>query len=187
VLGGCVRGLGAGRLPGGTPPFGYVRRGDRWEAEAPVADAVRFGFARYDRGGITLQGLADELTALGYPPPDRKGARRGKPPAWAWGQLKRILKNPQYTGAVVWGRRSQGKYNRDGCREWVGALVQAVPRRGEAEVAGALRGLLVVGVRQVEVNWRTVPFGKRQRNISQGGVVELHGSNWSALRQLSAW
>jgi site-specific DNA recombinase len=112
VLGGCLRALGAGRLPGGTPPYGYVKREGRWETDALRADAMRYAFARYDRGGITLEGLAGELAERGYPPPERKGSRRKGPPAWTWSVLKRLLKNPAYTGAVVWGRRSQGKYSR---------------------------------------------------------------------------
>jgi hypothetical protein len=362
---------------------------------------MRYAFARYDRGGITLEGLAGELAERGYPPPERKGSRRKGPPAWTWSVLKRLLKNPAYTGAVVWGRRSQGKYSRingapgraDGgrrseangpegwfvrpgshealvspevfdrvqrrlsdhhrggrgpdnlgryllsglcrcghcgrplagvsmnghrlyrcrpvdqagrkvcgwraveegklleqvvvalqaalldepvweaalaqareelrqaaapekaealrrrmgelegqvaagnrrllqlpddrlagavealrelegelaglrqlqerlaqekpvrdveadlaaCREWVGALVQAVPRRDVPEVAGALRGLLTVGVRSVAVNWRTESYGRRNRYVPVGGEVELHGSNWRALRQLNGW
>jgi site-specific DNA recombinase len=401
VLGGCLRALGAGRLPGGTPPYGYIKRGDRWEIDPLRADAIRYAFARYDRGGITLQELADELTARGYPPPQRKGSRRKGPPAWTWNTLKRYLKNPQYTGAIVWGRRSQGKYNRitgapgraDGgkpmvandpsdwfvrpgshealvsqevfdrvqrrlsdhhrggrgpnnlgrymlsglcccghcgrplagvsingqryyrcrptdhtgkavcgwraveegallekvvsaleaalldeavwedalararreleqaaapekaeslrrraqelegqiaagnrrllqlpddrlpgavealrelegelaglrqledrlaqekpvrdveadlaaCREWVGALAGAAAHRETPEVAGALRGLLTAGVRRVEVRWRTDRQGRRNRYTPEGGVVELHGTNWRALRQLNAW
>ena len=73
------------------------------------------------------------------------------------------------------------------CREWVGALVGAVPRREVPEVAGALRGLLTAGVRRVEVRWRTDRQGRRNRYIPEGGGVELHGPNWRALRQLNAW
>jgi site-specific DNA recombinase len=112
VLGGCLRALGDGKLPGGTVLYGYVHREGRWETDALRADAVRYAFVRYDRGGITLEQLAFDLAQRGYPPPERKGSRRKKPPAWSAGALKRILKNPQYTGARVWGRRSQGKYNR---------------------------------------------------------------------------
>ena len=417
VLGGCLRALGAGGLPGGVPPYGYVKQDARWEPDPIRADAVRYAFVRYDRGGIPLQELADELTARGYPPPERKQAKRARrarakrtsqPAAekrtlvWTWTGVRRILKNPQYTGSVVWGRRSQGKYTRlaggpgradggrpsekaaqegwfvrpgshealvseevfnrvqrrlsdhhrggrgprnlgayllsglcrcghcgrqlagvsmkgkrfyrchpvdkDGrqvcgwraveegkllervigaleaalldeatweaalekareelrrqaapgrtesirgriedlegkiaagnrrllqlpddrlpgavealrelegelaglrqlearvtkegpvrdveedlaaCREWVGALTQAVDRLDNSEVAGALRGLLTAGVRAVEVNWRTEPFGrKKNRYIPTSGVVELHGPNWQALRQLHAW
>jgi DNA invertase Pin-like site-specific DNA recombinase len=416
VLGGCMRALGLGRLPGGTPPYGYVAReggyetdpitGRRrriiwWETDPLRGEAVRYAFVRYDRGGITLEGLANELTARGFPPPDRKGSRRKAAPAWNWDSVKRILKRLVYTGVVVWGQRSQGKYNRitgapgkaDGgpreqandpsvwlvrpgshealtsrevfdriaqrladhhrggrgphnlgryvlsglcrcghcgrtlagvpmngqrlyrcrpkdhtgkvvcgcraveegallekvvsaleaalldeavwdaalaqarkeleqasapdrietlrkraaelegqiaagnrrllqlpddrlagavealrelegelsglrqleerltqekpvrdieadlaaCREWVGALAGAVPHRDNPEVAGALRGLLVAGVRSVEVHWRTEPFGRKNRYIPTGGVVELHGPNWRTLRQLNAW
>src|SRR5262245_41066724 len=73
------------------------------------------------------------------------------------------------------------------CREWVGALVGAVPRREVPEVAEALRGLLTAGVRRVAVRWRADRQGRRNRHIPEGGVVELHGPHWRALRQLNAW
>ncbi len=112
VLGECLRALGSGPMLAGTPPYGYVRREGRWETDPLRADAVRYAFGRYERGGITLEQLAFDLASRNYPPPERKGSPRKNPPAWSAGALKRILKNPQYTGARVWGWRSQGKYTR---------------------------------------------------------------------------
>jgi hypothetical protein len=73
------------------------------------------------------------------------------------------------------------------CRECVGALAGAAAHRETPEVAGALRELLTAGVRRVEVRWRQERQGRRNRYTPGGGVVELHGSNWRALRQLNDW
>jgi hypothetical protein len=78
-------------------------------------------FARYAEGGWAMDDLARELNARGVeaPPPSRKGGRasrtrqRGEPCSrWTRNGIRAILKNPRYTGALVWNRRSRGKYHR---------------------------------------------------------------------------
>ena len=68
-----------------------------------------------------MDDLARELNARAVeaPPPGRKGGRpsqhrkQGEPCSrWNRNGVRAILKNPRYTGALVWNRRSRGKYHR---------------------------------------------------------------------------
>jgi hypothetical protein len=96
------------------------------------AHVVRWLFATYAAGGWSLDDLARELNARGAeaPPPGRKGGRPTKAaPAmskrpryarvrgeactrWTHNGVRTILRNPRYTGALTWNRRSRGKYHR---------------------------------------------------------------------------
>jgi DNA invertase Pin-like site-specific DNA recombinase len=135
VLTGLRRAAALGRLLGSHPPYGYlveyetVQEPGRPPRTRPVrlvpdprrAHVVRWLFERYAEGGWTLYDLARELNARGVeaPPPGRKGGRatkdRGRGETcrrWSRGAIRFILKNPRYTGALVWNQRSRGKYHR---------------------------------------------------------------------------
>jgi DNA invertase Pin-like site-specific DNA recombinase len=84
------------------------------------AHVVRWMFERYVAGGYTMQDLAVELNqrAVESPPPAGKGGRasakrkRGQACThWTITSVRTILKNPRYTGALTWNRRSRGKYH----------------------------------------------------------------------------
>jgi DNA invertase Pin-like site-specific DNA recombinase len=82
------------------------------------AHVVRWMFERYVAGGWAMDDLARELNARAVEPPGRKGGRasatraRGEPcDRWNRYTIRAILKNPRYTGALTWNRRSRGKYH----------------------------------------------------------------------------
>jgi hypothetical protein len=128
VLGGQALKAAAGRLLGGYRPYGYraeyeaVCEPGRPPKLVPVrlvpdghkADVVRWLFERYASGTVTLMDLVRELNERGAPPPARPTARkdrRGLPRRWTHQAVSAILRNPRYTGCVVWNRTSRGKYH----------------------------------------------------------------------------
>jgi DNA invertase Pin-like site-specific DNA recombinase len=80
-----------------------------------TAHVVSWVFARYAEGGVTVDWLCRQLKARGAPPPSRKGGRRRadgvREPRWNRSAVLTILRNPKYTGATAWNRRSKGKYH----------------------------------------------------------------------------
>jgi DNA invertase Pin-like site-specific DNA recombinase len=133
TLTGMAKAAALGRLLGSHPPYGYlveyetVQEPGKPPRSRPVklvpdkrrAHVVVWLFERYAEGGWCLDDLARELNARGAPPPGRKGGRasktrrRGEPCCrWTHSSVRAILKNPRYTGALVWNRRSRGKYHR---------------------------------------------------------------------------
>jgi DNA invertase Pin-like site-specific DNA recombinase len=135
ILTGSRLAAALGRLLGSHPPYGYlveyetVQEPGRAPRVRPVrlvpdpkrAHVVRWIFERYAEGGWRMEDLARELNARGVeaPPPGRRGGRASKSRKrgeacshWARGSIRVILKNPRYTGALVWNRRSRGKYHR---------------------------------------------------------------------------
>jgi DNA invertase Pin-like site-specific DNA recombinase len=135
VLTGMRRYAALRRLLGGHPPYGYlveyetVQEPGKAPRLRPVrlvpdrrrAHVVRWMFQQYAEGGWAMDDLARELNARGVeaPPPARRGGRssrtrrRGEACAyWSRNGIRAILKNPKYTGALVWNRRSRGKYHR---------------------------------------------------------------------------
>ena len=67
---------------------------------------------------MSMDELAEELNLRGAPPPGRKGGRASKTrrrgeasTRWTRNAVRAILRNPKYTGALVWNRRSRGKYH----------------------------------------------------------------------------
>jgi DNA invertase Pin-like site-specific DNA recombinase len=100
--------------PGKPPKVQPVR----FVPDPRKAHIVRFIFEKYVEGGWSMEDLARELNARGAEPPARKGGRaskkrqRGEPcNTWTVNSVRFILKNPRYTGAMTWNRRSGGKYH----------------------------------------------------------------------------
>jgi site-specific DNA recombinase len=134
VLTDARRKAALGRLLGSHPPYGYlveyetVQEPGKPPRVRPVrlvpdprrAHVVKWIFERYAEGGWAMDNLARELNARGVeaPPPGRRGGRASRARArgeacahWSRNGLRAILKNPRYTGALVWNRRSRGKYH----------------------------------------------------------------------------
>jgi DNA invertase Pin-like site-specific DNA recombinase len=138
VLAECARLAGAGQLLSSVPPYGYLIEYERVDQEGhspklrPVryvpdprrAHVVTWLFEQYADGGLSMDELAEELNRRGAPPPGRKGgrarrARLGDPGrargeacgSWNRNGVRAILRNPKYTGALIWNRRSRGKYH----------------------------------------------------------------------------
>jgi site-specific DNA recombinase len=75
-------------------------------------ELVRRIFKMYVREGLGLKAIAERLNKEGIPSP-RDGCwseRTGR--GWGIGTLQSILKNPLYTGQMVWNRRATGKFHR---------------------------------------------------------------------------
>jgi DNA invertase Pin-like site-specific DNA recombinase len=134
VLTGCRRFAALGRLLGAQAPYGYLvhyemveepgkpprARPVRLVPDPKRAHVVRWLFEHYAEGGWTIEALARELNARGVeaPPPARRGGRPSKTrprgqacERWTANGVRAILKNPRYTGALTWNRRSTGKYH----------------------------------------------------------------------------
>ena len=104
VLRGKLASVAAGKWPSGQPPFGYrVGTDTKLEIVESEAKVVREIFRLYV-GGLSWNGVRDELNRRGIPAP--KGGR------WASNVIGRILANPAYVGTVRFNRRSFSKYAR---------------------------------------------------------------------------
>ncbi|HEY7328765.1 MAG TPA: recombinase family protein [Gemmataceae bacterium] len=117
----------------GPAPYGYLTEYEtiqepgkpprivpaRFIPDPRKAHVVRWIFEKYVQGGWSMYDLARELNARAVEPPAGKGGRasktrqRGQPcQHWTTSSIRAILKNPRYTGALTWNRRSRGKYHR---------------------------------------------------------------------------
>jgi DNA invertase Pin-like site-specific DNA recombinase len=114
VLRGKIKAAREGRPPGGVAPFGYAVE-YAWDAnkrkQRPVrlvidpekADVVRWMYAEYASGRVSLWGLAQLLDKRGIKPP-------GKSPYWNATGVAVILRNEVYLGQTVWNRRTSAKF-----------------------------------------------------------------------------
>jgi site-specific DNA recombinase len=90
-------------LPWTRAPYGYRLHPERPRDPAlvqldPVAAVVvQELFAAYAAGGVTLHGLAAQLTARGVPTPTGK-------PVWRATTIRQLLTNPAYKGEAASGR-----------------------------------------------------------------------------------
>lgn len=119
TLAGKVKRAEQGLNPGFRPPFG-LRRGEATGSFALVpaeARQVRQAF-QWCAAGLTPAAIARRWQAAG-------ALRRGSP--WTAQAVRRILRNPAYTGALVYGRSGRGR-------------PQAPPRH--ARVEGALPAIV---------------------------------------------
>jgi site-specific DNA recombinase len=96
--------LRSGRLlPWTRAPYGYRLHPQRPRDPAAVqldpvaAVVVQELFAAYAAGGVTLHGLAAQLTARGVPTPTGK-------PTWRSTTIRNLLTNPAYKGQAASGR-----------------------------------------------------------------------------------
>lgn len=97
-----------GRWNGGRRPYGYTLGADGKLAlgDARAVEAVRWMFGEAGTRETSLQRMADQLNAEGVPPPV------GKSNAWTRDNVRTILRNPIYTGALHYNRLHFGKYHR---------------------------------------------------------------------------
>ena len=108
-----------GYRAGGQAPFGYRRkthalpedhRGDRDKARVtlePVpgdAEIVGLIFDLYVHQGVGLKGIAERLNAEHASAPQHPDRSRNSRRAWAASTIRSILRNPVYTGRIVWNR-----------------------------------------------------------------------------------
>jgi site-specific DNA recombinase len=101
---GRQRKLAAGLLlPWTRPPYGYRVDPDQPRSPAGVrqeeteAAVVASIFTRYTEGGVSLCGIAQQLQQEGVPTPQGK-------PHWGGSTVRRILRNPVYTGQLYANR-----------------------------------------------------------------------------------
>jgi site-specific DNA recombinase len=131
-----------GYRAGGRAPYGYRRRlhaldrdhqGDReksritLEPEPDEAKVVAEIFELFTAKKLSPRGIAEHLNQPGGPPPPRHvDSSRNVRRRWAASTIRAMLKNPVYTGRMVWNRRdfATGRQNGGGARlrardEWV--------------------------------------------------------------------
>ena len=112
---------------GGKAPFGYRVESSlqgsnvvrRFVPHAEESLIVRELFDRYDRGQVSISGLVAWLNESGVPTAavrDNTKARAGTHGIWLHGTVWRMLKNPQYTGSIVYNRRRAYK---DANGKWI--------------------------------------------------------------------
>ncbi|HWI61591.1 MAG TPA: recombinase family protein [Symbiobacteriaceae bacterium] len=98
MFSGKLRRAREGRSPGMPAPYGY-RKGPTPGSLTPLeeeAAAVRQAF-RLAEAGAAHREIARALTACGFP------TRKGGP--WSTSLVSKLLRNPIYSGLLVWGRR----------------------------------------------------------------------------------
>ena len=131
---------------GGRAPYGYQRRlhdldpdhlGDRdksrvtLEAVPEEAEVVAKIFELFTAEKLSPKAIAERLNQPGGPPPpshvDSARNVRGK---WAGSTIRAMLRNPVYTGKIVWNRRdfATGRQNGGGS----GAARDSIERRSRA-------------------------------------------------------
>jgi len=75
-------------------------------------ELVRRIFNMYVREGKGLNAIAESLNGKGIPSPRARSGSKSGGGSWSIGTLWSILRNPIYTGAMVWNRRAKGKFHR---------------------------------------------------------------------------
>jgi site-specific DNA recombinase len=131
-----------GYRAGGRAPYGYRRvlhqldddhLGDRDKARVTLervpeqADVVTEIFEAFTTEKLSPKAIAERLNQPGGPPPpSHVDSARNTKRRWASSTIREMLKNPVYTGKVVWNRRdfATGRQNGGGVRmrardEWV--------------------------------------------------------------------
>lgn len=106
-----------GYRAGGRAPYGYRRQvlagipvPDRQRprvklvADAAEAPVVREIFERYAHAGWGLKRIEQHLNRTGGPHPPRHVDPRRRRQQWAFTTVRAMLRNPIYTGALVWNR-----------------------------------------------------------------------------------
>src|SRR5579871_4547585 len=112
-----------GQWPGGPPPYGYLIGPDGKLLPDPErAPYIRLAFELYEELG-SVPRVAREFRRRQIPPP----IRNGKEGEWSRSYLWKVLTNRVYTGCVVWGRKSAGKYHH-AARSQPGGLAESVRR-----------------------------------------------------------
>jgi DNA invertase Pin-like site-specific DNA recombinase len=131
---GRIQNAREGRWNGGPVPYGYLveyewvqvrgkkkQRPLRLVPDPETAPIVRWLFAEYARGKVSVYDLAKTLNERGIKAP-------GRATLWGPPTIALILKNELYTGDSVWNRRRTGKFFGT-----VALEPTAVPRRAGVE------------------------------------------------------
>lgn len=96
-----------GDNPGAKPPFGYTREGRRLTLGDPAhVETVQWIFSTFATTDTSIRNLAVKLNARGVPSP--AGV------AWSEGSVRKMLRNPAYTGDFAYGRTSKAQFCRVG-------------------------------------------------------------------------
>ncbi|NMA84949.1 MAG: recombinase family protein [Epulopiscium sp.] len=95
-----------GKWNGGFAPYGYKLVDGKLEINEEEAYAIRVIFDQYVNTSIGANGISKYLENCGI----RKIPRQnGKNPLFDAGLIRRILKNPVYSGKIAYGRRKKEK------------------------------------------------------------------------------
>lgn len=183
-----------GHWSGGRPPYGYRRaiaRGDgttipleagRWKARGErvvlIVDPVEAAVVRqeifqvYVAGGLGVRAIAQRLNEQGVPPPSAlRGVGRA---AWSKGTVWSILRNPIYTGRLVYGKaryrdvgKKRGKRRVPDAEHVVveGAAPSIVPRE-LWDAAQARHGVRRFGVGRMDTARAWKSLSRSQKSIA---------------------
>jgi DNA invertase Pin-like site-specific DNA recombinase len=107
-----------GQHLGGSIPYGYrmtyAEPGHKpcgLVIDPDKAKVVVWIFEKYDGGFMTIEQITAELNVRCVVPPGRQD-RTARRTAWMRQTVRYILRNPKYTGCLVWNRSRRGKYYR---------------------------------------------------------------------------
>jgi len=75
-------------------------------------ELVQHIFEMYVREGLGLKAITERLNKEGIPSPRDGHWSESTSGGWGIGTVQSILKNPLYTGQMVWNRRATGKFHR---------------------------------------------------------------------------
>ncbi|MBR5869042.1 MAG: recombinase family protein [Clostridia bacterium] len=90
-----------------SPPYGYLREGNRLVPDPEAGPVVRRIFDLF-LGGASTGEVAHTLNGLGIPTPSAHKGIRGAAVAWSAGSIRRILGDPCYLG-IKTNRKTVGK------------------------------------------------------------------------------
>lgn len=119
----------AGQFVGNFPPYGYKKQDHRLVPD-DSGKTVELIFS-LACGGKSAQEIADDLNALGILSPlEYRAASLGKditPVRWSSGGVRKIIKNPVYTGALIQGKTRKLNFKSKTCRTVPQELRHTVP------------------------------------------------------------
>jgi site-specific DNA recombinase len=175
VAGEFLKMMHENRIVGGPVPYGlttvrvpHPKKPNRtipvrYEPDERTAHVVRWIFSTYAAGTMTLQQMADELTARRTPVPAPAQQKPGRPPCWSRPAIRLILKNPKYAGNYVANRHSNCKYHRIG--KTAVAKIKAKDRRDKPRE----EWIVVPGVYTALVDQETFDLCQERLQANRGG------------------
>ncbi len=110
LMRGRMKSLEEGNYIGAIAPFGYEKKGKTLKINKEQATVVKLIFQKYVKENYGNSRIANYLI-------DKKIPTSNDNLSWDKTTIRSILKNPVYTGRVVWGKK-RFKYDKDGNKQF---------------------------------------------------------------------